>query len=52
MCRLFCPVGLVLNEGVRVRKKVLKGKPKRAAPKARPAAAEPEDKGDLWRDES
>ena len=50
-CRLFCPVGLVLNEGVRVRKKVLGGKPKRAAPEAKPAA-EPEDKGDLWRDES
>nr|MDJ0829257.1 4Fe-4S binding protein [Desulfobacterales bacterium] len=50
-CRLFCPVGHVLNSIVRVRRKVL---PKKDA--AKPSAdealpAEPEDKGDLWRKE-
>ena len=40
-CRLFCPVGLVLNKTVRVRRSVFGRSKKRAA--------EPEDKGDLWR---
>ena len=53
-CRLFCPVGLVLNKTVRVRRSVL-GRFKK--PEAKPIAvevqpAEPEDKGDLWRKES
>jgi hypothetical protein len=43
-CRLFCPVGLVLNKTVRVRRSVLGRSKKREA--------EPEDKGDLWRKES
>jgi len=43
-CRLFCPVGLVLNKAVRVRRSVL-GRSKKPA-------AEPEDKGDLWQKES
>ena len=43
-CRLFCPVGLVLNKTVRVRRSVFGRSKKRAA--------EPEDKGDLWRKES
>jgi hypothetical protein len=53
-CRLFCPVGHVLNSIVRGRRKVLGGSKKVAA---KPSAeetlpAEPEDKGDLWRKES
>jgi len=53
-CRLFCPVGHVLNKTVRVRKRMLGGSKKGAA---KPIAdevqpAEPEDKGDLWRKES
>ncbi len=53
-CRLFCPVGMVLNDGVRARRWVL-GRVRK--PAARPAAvevqpAEPEDKGDLWRRDS
>jgi polyferredoxin len=56
-CRLFCPVGWVLNGTVRVRRSVLARMPKRVEAKARPVAvqviaAEAEDKGDLWRDES
>ena len=43
-CRLFCPVGLVLNKTVRVRRSVFGRSKKRAA--------EPEDKGDLWRKDS
>ena len=43
-CRLFCPVGHVLNKIVRLRRSVFGGAKKRAA--------EPEDKGDLWRKES
>ncbi len=53
-CRLFCPVGLVLNDAVRLRRSVL-GKIKK--PAAKPVTvevlpAEPQDKGDLWRKES
>ena len=51
-CRLFCPVGLVLNEMVRLRRSLLAHLPKRAAPAHKPEAAEPEDKGDLWRKDS
>jgi Na+-translocating ferredoxin:NAD+ oxidoreductase RnfG subunit len=43
-CRLFCPVGLVLNKTVRIRRSVF-GRSKKPE-------AEPEDKGDLWRKES
>ncbi len=54
-CRLFCPVGLVLNDTVRLRRSVLSRMPSRA-PAVKPVvahvrAAEPEDKGDLWRNE-
>lgn len=53
-CRLFCPVGLVLNDAVRVRRSVF-GKIRK--PAAKPVMievlpAEPGDKGDLWRKES
>ena len=53
-CRLFCPVGMVLNDTVRLRRSVLGRVRKRAA---KPVAihvlpAEPEDKGDLWRRDS
>ena len=53
-CRLFCPVGMVLNDGVRARRAVL-GRIRKPAP--RPATvdvlpADPEDKGDLWRKDS
>ncbi len=53
-CRLFCPVGMVLNDGVRARRWVL-GRLRK--PRAKPAAIEvqpaaPEDKGDLWRSDS
>ncbi len=53
-CRLFCPVGMVLNDGVRARRAVL-GRIRK--PAARPATvevlpADPEDKGDLWRKDS
>ena len=46
-CRLFCPVGLTLNEGVRLRRSLL-DKIKGAR---KPAAPPPEDKGDLWRND-
>ncbi len=49
-CRLFCPVGLVLNEMVRLRRSLLKRIPGRS--KAARATPVPEDKGDLWRNES
>ena len=42
-CRLFCPVGHVLNKIVRVRRSMFGG--------AKKPEAEPEDKGDLWRKE-
>lgn len=56
-CRLFCPVGWVLNGTVRLRRSVLTRSPKRAEAKAKPVevqviAAEAGDKGDLWRSES
>ena len=51
-CRLFCPVGLTLNEMVRVRRSLLKRVPKREAAARKPEPREPEDKGDLWRNES
>ena len=51
-CRLFCPVGLVLNEMVRLRRSLLAHLPKRTAAEHKPEAAEPEDKGDLWRKDS
>ncbi len=43
-CRLFCPVGHVLNKIVRVRRSVFR--------RSKKPEAEPEDKGDLWRKES
>ncbi len=46
-CRLFCPVGLVLNEGVRLRRSLLD---KIRGPR-KPVAPPPEDKGDLWRND-
>ncbi|MDJ0864953.1 MAG: FMN-binding protein [Myxococcota bacterium] len=52
-CRLFCPVGMVLNDGVRTRRAVLRRVRKRV-PRPAPAdalPADPEDKGDLWRRE-
>ena len=51
-CRLFCPVGLVFNESVRLRRSALSKIPIRKAPAAKPVPAEPEDKGDLWRKEN
>ena len=51
-CRLFCPVGLVLNEMVRLRRSLLKMLPARPKPAGKPEPAVPEDKGDLWRNES
>jgi polyferredoxin len=51
-CRLFCPVGLVLNETVRLRRSLLKRIPTRSEPARKSEAAIPEDKGDLWRNES
>ena len=51
-CRLFCPVGLVLNEGVRQRRSLMKRIQTRSAAARKPEPAEPEDKGDLWRDDS
>ena len=51
-CRLFCPVGLVLNDMVRVRRSLLKRIPTRSRPARKSEAAIPEDKGDLWRNES
>ena len=51
-CRLFCPVGLVLNDLVRVRRSLLAHIPKRAAPAIKPETVEPKDKGDLWRNEN
>ncbi|MDJ0895129.1 MAG: FMN-binding protein [Alphaproteobacteria bacterium] len=48
-CRLFCPVGLFLNESVRVRKSLLQRIPTPSARKAPAPEPEPEDKGDLWR---
>ncbi len=51
-CRLFCPVGLVLNESVRLRRSALGKIPVRKAPAAKPVPGEPEDKGDLWRKEN
>ncbi len=58
-CRLFCPVGLVLNEMVRMRKSLLgRSKKRNSASKERKTeklipvvAVEPEDTGDLWREE-
>jgi len=53
-CRLFCPVGHVLNSIVRARRRVpglsKKGAAKPTEEEALPA--EPEDKGDLWRKEN
>ncbi len=46
-CRLFCPVGLFLNDGVRVRRAALA----KLTTRAKPKAAEAEDKGDMWRKE-
>ncbi len=51
-CRLFCPVGLVLNDMVRVRRSLLARIPKRTRPVRKAKAAEPEDEGDLWRNET
>ncbi len=51
-CRLFCPVGLVLNEMVRLRRSLLKMLPTRPKPAGKAEPAVPEDKGDLWRNES
>ncbi len=51
-CRLFCPVGLVLNEMVRVRRSLLRRITPRKAPAREVEVAGPEDKGDLWRSES
>ena len=51
-CRLFCPVGLFLNNTVRVRRSVLGWIPKRTVSVVKPTTAEPEDKGDLWRNEN
>jgi Na+-translocating ferredoxin:NAD+ oxidoreductase RnfG subunit len=56
-CRLFCPVGLFLNDMVRVRRSLLARVSKKTVVKPKPVpvqvlAAEPEDKGDLWRNES
>ncbi len=52
-CRLFCPVGMVLNDGVRVRRVVLRTvrRPTVRRPSLEVLPAEPEDKGDLWRSE-
>lgn len=44
-CRLFCPVGLFLNEGVRARRSVVV----KFTAGAKPKAGETEDKGDMWR---
>ncbi len=46
-CRLFCPVGLFLNDTVRVRRATV-GK---LTARAKPKAEEAEDKGDMWRKE-
>jgi len=51
-CRLFCPVGLVLNEMVRLRRSLLKRISSHSGPARKPDAATPDDKGDLWRNES
>ncbi len=54
-CRLFCPVGLVLNDMVRLRRSVLgrfTGAARAKEVKPLPVqviGGEPEDKGDLWR---
>ena len=53
-CRLFCPVGLVLNDTVRVRRSMLGRFKKRTA---KPVAVDvlpgdPGDTGDLWRKDS
>jgi polyferredoxin len=53
-CRLFCPVGMILNDSVRARRSVLRLVRK---PAVKPVAievlpADPEDKGDLWRRDS
>ena len=53
-CRLFCPVGMILNDTVRARRSVL-GRVRKSA--AKPAVievlpADLEDKGDLWRKNS
>ena len=56
-CRLFCPVGLVLNDMVRLRRSLMDRIAKGArSKKAKPLpvqviGGEPEDKGDLWRSE-
>lgn len=46
-CRLFCPVGLFLNETVRVRRAAVV----KLTAGAKPKAEEAEDKGDMWRKE-
>jgi Na+-translocating ferredoxin:NAD+ oxidoreductase RnfG subunit len=51
-CRLFCPVGLVLNDMVRLRRSLLKRIPTRSRPARKSEAAKREDKGDLWRNGS
>ena len=51
-CRLFCPVGLTLNEMVRVRRSLLNRIKPPSRPAGKPEKAVPEDKGDLWRNES
>ncbi len=57
-CRLFCPVGIVMNDLVRWRKSALGRLKKRPKPQVIPAQelsedqALSEDKGDLWRNES
>ncbi len=51
-CRLFCPVGLVLNDMVRLRRSLLKRISTRSKPARTAEAAKSEDTGDLWRNES
>ena len=51
-CRLFCPVGQVLNDMVRLRRSALGRFKKPRGKKVIPIEPEPEDKGDLWRKES
>ena len=53
-CRLFCPVGMILNDSVRARRTVMKRLRRPAAAPARLEVlpADADDKGDLWRRES